>query len=29
MDAWDTLEALWHFVVLVGRFFGWLLGIGH
>lgn len=28
MDLWDAIKALWRFLVLVGRFLGWLLGIG-
>lgn len=28
MGLWDAMRALWQFLVLVGRFLGWLLGIG-
>lgn len=29
MDLWDALQALWQLLVLVARFLGWLLGVGH
>ena len=28
MGLWDAIRALWQFLVLVGRFLGWPLGIG-
>jgi len=27
MGLWDTLKALWDAVVMLGRFFGWLLNL--
>jgi len=27
MGLWDTLKALWDAIVMLGRFFGWLLNL--
>lgn len=27
MGLWDTLKALWAAIVMLGRFFGWLLNL--